>query len=216
MNPQLVIFDLDGTLVDSVPDLAAAIDKTLSDLGYPIAGEDKVRCWVGNGAAMLVKRALGDAGIRSDEKTLEATLRTFKLHYGAGSSSRTRLYAGVLPCLESLARQQVTMAIVTNKPREFVPAILSALSIDHFFSLIIGGDDLPERKPSPLPLEYCMKQFGFSAAETVMVGDSIHDIAAAKTAGIPIIAVDYGYNHGNPIDEAEPDLVVSSLESVFV
>lgn len=215
VSPKLVIFDLDGTLVDSVPDITVAIDKTLMDLGCSPAGEEKVRNWVGNGAAMLVKRALDDANLPSDKQTLESTLDIFKQYYGADSSSYTRLYPGVLPCLQSLEKQQVTMAIVTNKPREFVPAILSALSIEQYFSLIIGGDDLPERKPSPLPLQHCMQQLGFSAEETVMVGDSIHDIDAAKAAGVTVIAVDYGYNHGQPVGKENPNLVVSSLEGVF-
>lgn len=215
-NSQLVIFDLDGTLVDSVPDIAVAVDNMLQELGVPTAGEEHVRTWVGNGAAVLVKRALAYAQLPDSELECEQALTIFKRHYLAGCSQYTRLYPGVLECLQQLAQQQITMAIVTNKPIEFVPSILEALEIDHFFRLTIGGNDLPERKPSPLPLQYCMAQLGFSPEVSVMVGDSVNDIKAAKAANIPVVAVDYGYNHGRPVSAENPDIVVSSLDGVFL
>lgn len=208
--PALVMFDLDGTLVDSVPDLAFAINAMLQDLDVSVVAEEKVRQWVGNGAAKLVERALVHADL-SVEANLETSLHLFKQHYQQHCAVDTRLYDGVLTCLEALEQRNVAMAIVTNKPREFVPAILAALEISHFFTIIIGGDDFPERKPSPMPLLHCMQQAQCVTGRVIMVGDSKNDIDAAKQAGIPVVAVNYGYNHGRPIALEHPDTVLSSL-----
>lgn len=208
--PRLVMFDLDGTLVDSVPDLAHAVNALLVDMDSQQVPESQVRQWVGNGARKLVERALQHAGLHSEDD-LEKGIHLFKSHYRKFCDVDTCLYDGVLPCLQFLQQQGVSMAIVTNKPREFVPAILTSLSIDGFFDYVIGGDDFPERKPSPMPLLACMEQFSCLPSQTVMVGDSLNDIEAARRAGIPVVAVDYGYNHGKPIEEDEPDVVLSSL-----
>ncbi len=107
------------------------------------------------------------------------------------------------------------MAIVTNKPSECVLPILQSLAIDRFFSMVVGGDDLPERKPSPLPLRYCCERMKVAPEDSVMVGDSVNDIHAAQAANIPVIAVDYGYNHGRAISAESPDRVVSSLAGLL-
>jgi len=213
--PQLVMFDLDGTLVDSVPDLAVAVDAVLLANHAAPAGEQLVRQWVGNGAKALIESALAYAGLPCADENVTAALAHFKDCYHGHCAVYTRLYDGVLPCLEYLAASNITMAVVTNKPREFVPIILSSLSIDHFFSCIVGGDDLPRRKPAADPLEHCLSILSRKAESSVMIGDSCHDIRAARNAGVPVIAVDYGYNHGHDICEYEPDTVVSSLSELF-
>ena len=213
--PELVMFDLDGSLVDSVPDLAFAVDAVLLANNKPAAGESLVRQWVGNGAQVLIERALAHARLPCSKTDVDSALSLFKIHYHQHCAVHTRLYDGVLPCLEHLSGKGVTMAIVTNKPREFVPAILSALSIEHFFSGIVGGDDLPRRKPAPDPLEYCLNSLKAEVSNSLMVGDSCHDIQAARRAGVPVVAVNYGYNHGRDISEESPDAVVSSLSELF-
>jgi phosphoglycolate phosphatase len=207
----MVMFDLDGTLVDSVPDLVFAVNAMLKDLGAVPVEESQVRQWVGNGAAKLVERALIQANLLLDATNIEASLTLFKQYYRQHCAVDTCLYEGVMHCLRALHERNIVMTIITNKPREFVPAILASLNITHFFTLIIGGDDLAERKPSPLPLLHCIKQVQCAIDTVVMVGDSKNDIDAARQAGIPVVAVNYGYNHGRSIALERPDKVLSSL-----
>ncbi|MGH1486931.1 MAG: phosphoglycolate phosphatase [Cellvibrionaceae bacterium] len=219
----LLIFDLDGTLIDSVPDLAVAVDEMLICLNLPLAGEDRVRTWVGNGAAKLVERALHYSLSYSSSNTTESdagklmpdALKHFFKAYQQNCSQRTVLYPDVIETLSELKKRQVTMALVTNKPRQFVPPILQKLSMDHYFSLVLGGDDLPNKKPHPQPLLHCMETLGFSQQQTMMVGDSKNDVDAAKNANILVAAVDYGYNHGQPIEDEQPDAVLSNIKQVL-
>jgi phosphoglycolate phosphatase len=217
--PALVMFDLDGTLVDSVPDIASAINRLLADLSLSTVDESVVRSWVGNGAEKLVERALRHRAYVSDcandDNGLSESLARFKTHYAQCCAVNTVLYDGVLECLQALHKQQVPMAIVTNKPREFVPPILSLLGIEHFFSAVLGGDDLPQRKPAPEPLLSCASQLDCAIKASLMVGDSYNDVEAARRAGIPIVAVNYGYNHGRPIVDEQPDMIVSSLAELI-
>lgn len=214
--PKMVMFDLDGTLVDSVPDIAVAVNGMLVDLQKPQVDELLVRTWVGNGAAKLVERALINADCPVDPEFHSCQLNSFKAHYAQHCSVNTRLYDGVLPFLQALEASNVEMTVVTNKPREFVPDILRSLNIEGYFSHIVGGDDLPQRKPAPQPLLHCMSLCGCSQSDDIlMVGDSSNDIEAAKNAGIPVVAVNYGYNQGRPVEEDQPNLVVSSLAELI-
>lgn len=208
--PALVMFDLDGTLVDSVPDLAAAVDSMLEQLGCAPAGEDLVRSWVGNGQWALVERALSHAGLAQAPSLAEA-VPLFRRAYAACSSNKTRLYEGVRPFLEWLAAAGIDMAIVTNKPKEFVPGILNELGIGHFFRDVIGGECLTEKKPHPLPLLDCLQRFSVTADKAVMIGDSSNDLVAAERAGVASIAVSYGYAHGIDLSVYNPMRMVDSL-----
>jgi phosphoglycolate phosphatase len=213
--PELVMFDLDGTLVDSAPDLAGAIDHMLVAAGYAPAGEVRVRQWVGNGAQMLVRRALawaaGTAPDTLSSARVELHMQTFLRFYGDHCGDQTRLFAGVLEGLEVLRELGVELTLVTNKPAQFVPAILAATAIDGFFSHWLGGDSLPQKKPHPAPLRYLLEKTGTAPAKALMVGDSRTDIDAARAAGVAVVAVDYGYNPGRPVAEEEPDLLISDL-----
>lgn len=224
--PQLVIFDLDGTLIDSVPDLALAVDRTLGALGLPTAGEPLVREWVGNGASKLVERALRFAlaleasslqteAVDSDVAAQHAkALAIFFEQYHACNAQSTILYPGTVDALAELKGRNITMAIVTNKPKEFVPPILKALGIAPYFDFVLGGDELDNKKPHPQPLLYCMSELGFEAAQTLMVGDSRNDIESARAADVLVAAVNYGYNHGRPIEDENPDYVLSGLREL--
>ena len=208
----LVAFDLDGTLIDSVPDLAAAVDATLSELGLPEAGEKKVSVWVGNGALKLVERALTDAlGEPPSPQRLDLGHRRFLHHYGQDVGSRTRLYPGVRECLDGLRARGLPLALVTNKPHAFIAPLLEGLELADHFALCLGGDSLPEKKPDPAPLLHVAAHFDVAPEACLMVGDSRHDIAAGKAAGFRTLAVPYGYNHGEPVRESGPDGVVESL-----
>lgn len=210
-----LLFDLDGTLLDSAPDLAKAIDDMLREAKLPLAGEQKVREWVGNGALALVRRALA-YGKGQREKMIEAHELehhhdVFLQCYQRCSADFSQLYPGVLAALEQWQQQGIKMAVVTNKPQQFVAPLLERFAIAGFFQLYVGGDTLAEKKPAPLPLLYACKQMGLTVDECVMIGDSRHDVEAARAAGMPVACVNYGYNHGEPIENACPDLLVDSL-----
>ncbi|RUR36077.1 phosphoglycolate phosphatase [Vreelandella populi] len=209
---RLIAFDLDGTLVDSVPDLARALQKALGELNLPVPEEAQVRDWVGNGAPVLVERALVWAVQQSPEANLQArAFQAFMTHYGAAPNALTKLYPGVKAALEELYCAGFTLALVTNKPERFISPILEHFGLDAWFSHCIGGDTLAEKKPSPLPLLHVAEAGGFSPHECLMVGDSRHDINAGKAAGFATLALPYGYNHGESVELSQPDIVLSSL-----
>lgn len=210
---KLVLIDLDGTLVDSVPDLAYSVDQTMLRLGLPLRGEAAVRTWVGNGVKTLVERALtNDLHQPADPVALEQALAVFMEIYAENTSQRSRIYPGVLEGLDFLQScQALTLACVTNKAEQFTHKLLKDLGLFERFALIVSGDTLPEKKPHPLPLLYAAAQFKVSTSEAIMIGDSKSDVKAARAAGFKMIAVSYGYNHGEDIRNYQPDAVVDSL-----
>ena len=210
--PRLVMFDLDGTLVDSVPDLAAAVDKTLLALGLPAAGIEQVRNWVGNGARVLVRRALagGLEHAHVDDAQAEQALELFMQHCAA-NHALTQVYAGVKPPLDWLREQQVELAIVTNKPERFVAPLLDEKGLGGYFRWIVGGDTLPQQKPDPAALRLARVE----PTQALFVGDSLNDVRAAKAAGVPCVALSYGYNHGRPIAEEHPAQVLDCLSGLL-
>jgi len=211
-SPQLIMFDLDGTLIDSVPDLALAVDRTLLSFNLPVAGKARVREWVGNGAAKLVECALRFSLSSEAADALQAkALVIFFQEYRGCNAEKTVLYPTVSETLKMLKSYGVTMAIVTNKPKEFVGPILSALDIAHYFDFVLGGDELDNKKPHPQPLLYCMSEMGFEAKQSLMVGDSRNDVESARHADVLVAAVNYGYNHGRPIEDEQPDYVMANL-----
>lgn len=214
--PRLVMFDLDGTLIDSVPDLAEAVDRMLVELGRAPAGVEKVRDWVGNGARVLVRRALADGldhAAVGEAETEEALARFLEIY--ADCHNLTALYPGVHELLEALSTAAVELAVVTNKPERFVAPLLEQVGLGGYFRWIIGGDTLPQQKPDPAALLQVMRLAGVEAAQSLFVGDSRNDVLAARAAGVPCVAVSYGYNHGRPVAEEEPQLVVDSLAELL-
>ena len=213
--PQLVMFDLDGTLIDAVPDLAAAVDQMLAQWGRPAAGVAQVRDWVGNGSPILVRRALAGSIDHAavDDNEAEQALQDFLQAY-AGSHSATAVYPGVNDLLQWLRRQDVALAIVTNKPERFVAPLLEEKGLGEF-DWVIGGDTLPVKKPDPAGLLHVMDAAGVSPGQSLFIGDSRSDILAARAAGVKVVAVSYGYNHGRPIAEERPDLLVDSLDALI-
>ncbi len=213
--PKLVMFDLDGTLVDSVPDLAYGVDRMLEQLGRPPAGVEKVRNWVGNGALVLVRRALADSTEHESvaDSDAEAALPLFMDAYAEAEGLTTR-YPGVLECLQELQAAGVRMGLVTNKPERFIPELLQEQQMDGFFEWVIGGDTLPKRKPEPDGLLSVMQQAGFSAEQSLFVGDSRNDILAARAAGVSCAALTYGYNYGEDVASYQPALVIDNLQEL--
>ena len=214
--PRLVMFDLDGTLVDSVPDLAAAVDKTLLVLGQPAAGLEQVRNWVGNGARVLVRRALAGSleHAEIDDADAEQALQLFMQAY-AENHALTRVYPGVRQTLDWLREQQVELAIVTNKPEQFIAPLLDEKGLGGYFRWIIGGDTLPQQKPDPAALLHVMQLARVDADQALFVGDSRNDVLAARAAGVRCVALSYGYNHGRPIAEENPAQVLDNLAGLL-
>lgn len=209
---RLVAFDLDGTLVDSVPDLAAAVDAALAEIDLAPRGESRVRGWVGNGSLRLMERALRDALHRNPDASLLARAHQgFLDHYGRDPSAHTRLYPGVREALDALRDRGMPLALVTNKPSAFIAPILEAFGLRTHFGLCLGGDSLAQKKPDPAPLRHVAAHFDVAPSACLMVGDSRHDIEAGRAAGFRTLAVPYGYNHGEPVRNSAPDGVVESL-----
>lgn len=214
--PKLVMFDLDGTLLDSVPDLAAAVNVMLQQLGREQVSLEQVSRWVGNGALVLVRRALAcdmDYSSVSAEQAQPA-LELFLQAY-ASEGSRSQLYPGVIQTLGKLQQAGVKLAIITNKPTQFLPALLEQFALNDYFDWVVGGDSLPQQKPEPAGLNWVMQQAGVNAAEALFVGDSKNDIQAARAAGVACVAMSYGYNHGQPVAQHAPDLVIDEMSQLF-
>lgn len=214
--PALVIFDLDGTLLDSVPDLTAAVDRMLALRGRLPAGIERVRDWVGNGSMVLVRRTLAGSieHAEVDDAEAETAHQDFLQAY-AGEHRLTRVYPGVTKLLDWLREQGVAMAVVTNKPERFVAPLLEEKGLGGYFSWLVGGDTLPAQKPDPMALDWVMQKAGASVDNTLFVGDSRNDVLAARAAGMKVVAVSYGYNHGEPIAAQNPDLLVDSLGALI-
>ena len=210
--PQLVLIDLDGTLIDSVPDLAYCVDRMMEQLGRAPHGEAKVRHWVGNGVERLVKRALLDALDGEPEQAgFERALPLFMELYAANTSGRSCLYPGVSEGLDYLATLGCPLGCVTNKAERFTLPLLRDLGILDRFGLVVSGDTLPQKKPDPAPLLHAAAHFGAEPNRSLLVGDSISDVKAARAAGFAVICTRYGYNHGNDIRDAAPDAVIDSF-----
>ena len=217
-NKKLLIFDLDGTLVNSALDLAQAVNYMLEKLDRETFSEEIIHGWVGNGAVTLVKRAL--SGSRTvatdlDEDYIAKALKIFLDYYGKNLCNATVPYPNVSTTLTKL-KENYTLAIVTNKPFAFVSPILKGLDMDDLFALILGGDSLEKKKPDPLPLLHVCETLHISSVEdSVMIGDSKNDILAANACGMDSIGVTYGYNYGEDIAVHKPTLIIDDFSKLL-
>jgi phosphoglycolate phosphatase len=193
MSLSAVVFDLDGTLVDTLPDLHAAVRALLGESGLDTPAAAEVRTMIGDGARRLVERALAWAKAPVDEAGLDTAYRRFLEIYGAAPCEASGLYAHVETTLGALAAQGLQLGVCTNKPQAPSEAILETLGVSRFFAAVVGGDAAPRRKPDPAHLLDVLDRLGAKPAAAVMVGDSHNDVAAARAAGVRCILVDYGY-----------------------
>ena len=215
LSVKMVMIDLDGTLVDTAPDIAACANRMLHDLARGGWDESRIRTWIGNGVPRLVKRALTGEMDGEPENTLyERALERFWQHYRENVSELSRPFAGVVDGLRQLAAAGFELVCITTKAEAFTLPLLKDLGLHGWFKLVLSGDSLPKQKPDPLPLLHACRHFGITPDQGVRVGDSSNDVLAARAAGMPVICVTYGYNHGHDIRETHPDAVVSSLADV--
>ena len=232
-NIRGVAFDLDGTLVDSAPGLTAAVDNALYALELPMAGEERVVTWIGNGADVLIQRALtwarqeraalrasqGKPSVDHDDipQAEQQTIlrKLFDRYYGEVAEEGSFLFPAVADTLGALHAKGLPLALVTNKPTPFVAPILASLDIAKYFTVVIGGDDVKNKKPHPEPLLMVAEKLGLAPAELLFVGDSRNDIQAAKAAGCSSIGLTYGYNYGEPISLSEPDYIFDQFNELL-
>jgi len=217
-NKELILFDLDGTLIDSVPDLTLAVNEMLSALGRETFPEETVRYWVGNGAQMLVTRALlgkREVDTEVDEALFQKALSLFLDFYAKHLAQSTVTYPHVDETLQTLKERGYRLAIITNKPFGFVTPILQGLGLDDLFELLLGGDSLPLKKPDPAPLLHACNTLEVPVERSLMIGDSKNDILAANAAGMQSIGVTYGYNYGENISVHGPDTIVDDFAEIL-
>ena len=211
-KPKMILIDVDGTLVDSVPDLAYCVDEMMKALGREPHGETKVRDWVGNGVERLTRRALiGQLDGEPSDEDFAKGYPIFLDLYKDNTSKRSCLYPGVREGLDYMKAQGYLIGCVTNKDAQFTIPLLKGLGIYDEFGIVVSGDTLPVKKPDPQPLLHAAAHFGVGAEDSLMLGDSKSDVTAARNAGFQIVCMSYGYNHGEDIRNYNPDAVIDSM-----
>jgi phosphoglycolate phosphatase len=217
-DKKLIIFDLDGTLINSALDLALAVNYMLRELNHDTFDNKIIHGWVGNGALMLVQRALSanrKIDINLDKTAIDKALKIFLDFYEANLCVATKPYPHVVSSLNTLKEKGYILAIVTNKPFKFVEPILDKLGLDGLFELILGGDSLEKKKPDPLALVHTCQTLSISIENSVMVGDSKNDILAANACDMQSIGVTYGYNYGESIGVHNPTIIVDNFSEIL-
>ncbi|MDP2823255.1 MAG: phosphoglycolate phosphatase [Sulfuritalea sp.] len=208
MNPiRSLTIDLDGTLLDTVPDLAAAANAMMRELGRPEYPLDTIASFIGRGIPKLVARCLPDL----NDAAVEDAQAIFRRHYAIENGRRSALFPGVLEGLQAFRAAGLPMAVITNKAAAFTEPLLVATQLAPWFEFAVSGDSLPHKKPHPAQLLHACERMGTSPAENLHIGDSHHDAAAARAAGCPVFLVPYGYNEGEDVQGIDCDAIVTSL-----
>ncbi len=206
-----ITLDLDGTLLDTVPDLAAAANAMLSELVLPGRPEQEIRNFVGRGIDHLVLRCLC-AGAPLPAEELARAVAIYYRHYALANGRAARPFPGVIRGLDAFRRMNLKMAVVTNKAKAFTDPLLVATGLAPYFEFAVCGDTLAEKKPHPLPLIHACERLGTRPGSNLHIGDSKHDAAAARAAGCPVFCVPYGYNEGADVRKLDCDAIVATLE----
>lgn len=208
-----LVFDLDGTLVDSAPDLHRSLNAVLAEAGRRPVALDDIRAMVGDGAAKLVEQGFADTGSPIDPSALPALVGRFLHHYATGHHALTAPFPGVVETLTALYNQGVRLGVCTNKPYAPTMEILDNLGLTALFDAISGGDSLPVRKPDPGHLLGTLDLMGARVQDAAMIGDSYNDVAVARAAGVPVIVVAYGYSR-TPPQQLGADIVVTAFSEI--
>jgi phosphoglycolate phosphatase len=213
-NIKAILIDLDGTLVDSAPEIAKAACKMLEQLNLPMLSQDQVQSYIGEGAAALIKRCLTEALQKApDQPLFDQGFQLFFQQY-ALICTESQLYPKVLESVKAMKALGLPLACVTNKPSVFTLPILKATGVFEYFDQIISGDTLPKKKPDPDQIFHVCQLFKVDPWETLLIGDSNTDILAAKNAGCYVFTVPYGYNQGMTIDDSAVDAMIQDLSEV--
>ena len=215
-----VMFDLDGTLIETAPEIADAVNHTLRDVGLSSVTQQQVNDWIGHGTLELLIQALAHTQHLSDEhvrnsQELPSIAATFNKHYHQCCGTRSHLYPHVRETLTALRSRDVRLAVVTNKESRFTQTVLEAHSLTAMFDVVVSGDTLPVKKPNPAGIAHCLKLFQATTERSLFVGDSSIDIATARNAGVTVWALPYGYNMGQPIEASQPDRVIQDISALL-
>ena len=212
----LVLFDLDGTLIDTLPDLHAAACAMLNDLGRPPLPLESIRAYVGRGIPNLIKRVLANSLHVAEDPNPPPpeAVASYRRHYARENGRNAKVYPGVLEGLASLRAQGVPLGVVTNKADTFIQPLLEQTGLSGYFEVLVGGDRLPKVKPDPMPLVWACGRLGVSPTETLFIGDSINDALAARAAGCPVFLLPYGYNEDRDVQELDCDAIVESIRDI--
>ncbi len=212
LSLKAVVIDLDGTLLNTAPDLAEAATRMAAELGLPPTGLDTIKTYIGNGVSRLVKRVLTrDMDAEPDAPLFARALPVYEKHYAEVVSRESRPFPGVVEGLQAMKAAGYRLACITNKAEKFTVPLLKDTGLFDYFELILSGDTLPKRKPDPLPLQHACQFFGITPSELLLIGDSLNDTQAARAAGCHVFCVPYGYNRGRSVEELDLDAVVPSL-----
>jgi phosphoglycolate phosphatase len=206
------IFDLDGTLVDTLGDFDVALNAMLDELGLPAIGRAAIRTMVGRGSEHLVRAVLEHVG--GAEQLYESAWDSYQKHYLAVNGQHSDLYPGALEGVQALRALGLSLACLTNKPGGFARPLVAAKGLAGCFDFVFGGDAFARKKPDPLPLVETCRALGAAPGSTLMIGDSSNDARAARAAGCPVVLVTYGYNHGEPVRAVDADAFVDSIADV--
>jgi len=209
-QPTAIVWDLDGTLVDSAPDLASALNTVLDMRGFFTIPITEVRTMIGNGVPKLVERGFNAVGVRPDPAQLDELIAMFVKEYKECATDNTRPYPGVVEALQEIHSMNIPMGVCTNKPEAFTTQILKGLGLSGYFSSVIGGDSTSARKPDPEPVLACLRGLVTEPASSLMIGDSVHDVHAAHAAGVYVGVVPWGYR-STPVDELGADFILHDL-----
>ncbi|NDP65059.1 HAD-IA family hydrolase [Polaromonas sp.] len=216
----LILFDLDGTLVETAPEIADAVNDTLRRFDLPEVTQQQVNDWIGHGTRELLIQALAFSGavdvaaVRASD-TLPMIAAEFDLNYQRRCGTRSRLYPQVRETLTALRERGVKLAVVTNKEGRYTATVLAAHQLTPLLDRVVSGDTLPTKKPDPAGIESCIKAFGVPPHRVLFVGDSSIDVATARNAGIDVWALPYGYNRGQPIEASAPDRVIADCSALL-
>ena len=212
-----VLFDLDGTLLDTLPDLHAATNAMLLDLGHPELPLESVRSYVGRGIPNLIKRAMADSLHVSEDGTPASpeAIASFRRHYARENGRQVSVYPGVVKGLERLKALGLPLGIVTNKADAFIRPLLEQTGIADYFDVLVGGDLLPKVKPDPSPVVWACGRLGFLPQEVLFIGDSVNDFLSARAAGCPVFLLPYGYNEGRDVREFDADAIIGSVDEAL-
>ena len=213
-----VLFDLDGTLLDTAADIALALNRAIGEQGCRALAEVEVRPMIGRGAPILIERTLASQGRTMDAPARAALLERFFHHYGeleASNEDAARPYTGVAESLQAVHGAGLRTAVVTNKQHRFAAALLERLSLARWVDIVVGGDTCARRKPDPQPLLFACESLRVPPPQSLMVGDSVNDVEAARAAGIPVVCVSYGYNEGRAPQTLECDRLLDSLTELL-